>query len=200
VSKIFGVGWAKTGTTTLGTCFEILGFNHQSQDLTLVEDLAKNDLSRILALAEEKETFEDWPWIILYEKLDRVFPNSRFILTKRDPEKWIRSYDNMIRNQGNASEELNEIRRILYDLPFPYVSKEQLIKRYERHNEEVIRYFYNRPQALLVLDWEKGDGWKELCKFLDKDIPNMPFPHTNKGDYAIKAIFKRIQNSLRKQF
>jgi len=183
MNKIFGIGWAKTGTTTLGHCFRILGFNHQGQRLDLVQDIAKGNLSRILSLAREKETFEDWPWIILYQQLDQAFPNSRFILTQRDSEKWIRSYENMLRIQGNATKVLNEIRCTLYDLPFPYVSQEQLIERYEKHNREVTAYFKNRPQSLLVVNWENGDGWKELCEFLHKDIPNLPFPHANKGSY-----------------
>jgi len=31
----------------------------------------------------------------------------------------------------------------------------------------------------LVVCWEAGDGWKELCEFLGKPIPNVPFPHLN---------------------
>jgi hypothetical protein len=92
MNKIFGIGWAKTGTTTLGKCFEILNLDHQSQNLGLVKDIGKGDLSRIMMLAEKKEAFEDWPWIILYKELDRAFPDSRFVLTKRNPEKWIREF------------------------------------------------------------------------------------------------------------
>lgn len=66
--KIFGVGWAKTGTTTLGKCFETLGYDHQSQRLDLVHDLRDGDLSRIRGLVEKKESFEDWPWIILFRE------------------------------------------------------------------------------------------------------------------------------------
>ena len=184
MNKIFGIGWAKTGTTTLGECFKILGFDHQSQDLGLVKGIQHGDLSLIIALAKKKHTFEDWPWIILYKELDEAFPNSRFVLTRRKPEEWILSYKNMLANQGEASEELNEIRRILYGLPFPQVSEHQLIERYEKHNAEVECYFRNRFKDLLVIDWEEGGGWKDLCDFLGKDIPNKPFPHANKGKYA----------------
>ncbi|MBE9078318.1 hypothetical protein IQ241_13620 [Romeria aff. gracilis LEGE 07310] len=197
MSKVFGIGWAKTGTSTLGKCFEILGFDHQSQNLGLAKDLAKPDLSRIMALAQEKETFEDWPWIILYKELDQAFPGSRFILTQREPDQWIRSYKNMLANQGGESEELNEIRRILYGLPFPQVSREAMIQRYRRHNDEVTDYFRDRSDSLLVVNWGKGDGWKELCEFLDKPIPAQPFPHTNKGKYYRKTISSRVQNKLR---
>jgi hypothetical protein len=186
MTKIFGIGWAKTGTTTLGYCFRILGFDHQGQDLSLVKDLREGNLSRILELAEKKETFEDWPWIILYQVLDKAFPGSRFVLTTRETEKWIRSYQNMLFSQGKTSEELNEIRRTLYGLPFPDVSNSLLIERYEKHNSDVQHYFRSRPEDLLVVDWEKGSGWRELCDFVKKDIPDEPFPHANKGNYGKK--------------
>lgn len=183
MSKVFGIGWAKTGTTTLGTCFEILGYTHQSQDLSLVPDLAADRLARIIEVARAKTTFEDWPWLLLYKELDEAFPGSLFILTRRDTAAWLRSYRNMLTQQGEATEEDNRIRRILYRLPFPQVSAEQLIDRYERHNAEVTAYFRNRPQDLLVVNWEQGDGWPELCGFLGKPIPSVPFPHANRGHY-----------------
>ena len=196
MTKIFGIGWAKTGTTTLGNCFRILGFDHQSQDLSLVTDIGKGDLSRIIALAKKKETFEDWPWIILYKELDEAFPGSRFVLTKRKSEKWIASYKNMLGNASEASEELNEIRQILYGLPFPKVSESQLIERYEKHNTEVERYFRDRSKDILTIDWERGNGWKELCEFLEKDIPNEPFPHANKGKYKETSTIAQLRKLL----
>ena len=198
MEKVFGIGWAKTGTTTLGKCLEILGFDHQSQDLSLVKDIANNDLSRIIALAEKKESFEDWPWIMLYKELDETFPGSRFILTKRDSDKWIRSYRNMLTNQGDPNDEINQTRRTLYGLPFPDVSKEQLIERYETHNSEVEHYFRERSKDLLIVNWEKGQGWKELCEFLGKEIPNEPFPQANKGKYQEKSKMQRLKTMVKK--
>ena len=200
MEKIFGIGWAKTGTTTLGKCFSILGFKHQSARLDLVKEIAKNDLSKIIKLAEDKDAFEDWPWLILYKELDKAFPESRFILTERDPLKWIKSYKNMLKNQGKASDELNEIRRVLYGLPFPHVSEKQLIKRYKNHNEEVKKYFEDRPNSLLVVNWGNGDGWNKLCEFLGKTIPDEPFPHANRGKYTgspVKRIISKIVNLIK---
>lgn len=183
MNKVFGIGWAKTGTTTLGKCLKILGYNHQSQDLKLVDDIAKKDLSRIFAVAQFKDSFEDWPWLILYRELDLRFPGSRFILTRRNSNDWISSYKNMLLKQGEASGELNTIRRTLYGLPFPEVTSEQLIERYERHNQDVLNYFKSRPGDLIILDWTTGDAWPELCRFLNKPVPKLPFPHMNKGKY-----------------
>lgn len=191
MSKVFGIGWAKTGTTTLGRCFKVLGFNHQSQDLRLVRGIQVGDLTRVMAVAGRKETFEDWPWVILYEELDRAFPGSQFVLTKRDPEKWIRSYTNILAKQGEASEKMNGIRRTLYGLPFPQVTEAQLVERYEAHNRDVEGYFRERPKDLLVVDWERGDGWAALCDFLGCELPRAPFPHANRGRYSGGGNVKR---------
>ena len=193
-SKIFGIGWAKTGTTTLRRCFEVLGYEHQSQRLDLVHDIEEGDLSRIRGVAEKNESFEDWPWIILFRELDAMFPESKFILTTRSQERWVRSYTNMLSTQGEASDELNEIRRILYGLPFPNVTEEQLLQRYRRHNHKVKEYFSNRPDDLLVVNWEEGDRWEKLCRFLEVGIPDEPFPHANRGRYTNKVwyYFSRV--------
>ncbi|MBC8122046.1 MAG: hypothetical protein H7Y22_09440 [Gemmatimonadaceae bacterium] len=200
MTKIFGIGWAKTGTTTLGDCFKILGYKHQSQDLGLVKDVGRGDLSRVMKLADKKETFEDWPWIILYKELDKAYPDSLFVLTSRKSEKWILSYKNMLANQGDASEGASEIRRILYGLPFPEVSESDLVERYERHNAEVERYFRDRSEDLLIVDWEEESGWDKLCNFLGKDIPDEPFPHANKGKYGEKSPIARLKNVVKNQF
>lgn len=144
-------------------------------------------------MVEQKDTFEDWPWILLYRELDEAFPGSRFVLTTRDSSKWIKSYKNMLCNEGVASEPLNKIRSTLYGLPFPNVSADMLIKRYEEHNKEVLDYFAERPTDLCVVDWEKGDDWNKLCSFLRMSVPDKPFPHSNRGVYTrIKPPFSRL--------
>ena len=32
-----------------------------------------------------------------------------------------------------------------------------------------------------LLEWTVNDGWEPLCKFLDKPVPDEPFPHVNKA-------------------
>jgi hypothetical protein len=185
MNKVFGIGWAKTGTPTLGRCFEILKLRHQGQDLSLVDDLARGDMSRILARVAGADAFEDWPWPLRYGKRDQSFPGSRFVLTVRDPARWIMSYSNMLRNQAQATPELNVIRRRIYGLPFPEVTEGQLIERYERHNHAVMDYFRDRSGDLLLVDWERGDGWPQLCGFLGMPIPDAPLPHENRGRYPL---------------
>lgn len=182
--KVFGVGWAKTGTTTLGKCLRSLGYRHMSQRLDLVDAYAEGNRDAIISVAREADSFEDWPWILLYQELDQAFPGSLFILTTRDHQRWIKSYLNMLRMAGEPTARLNEIRSVLYGLPFPDVTPAALVERYLRHNRHVIDYFATRPEALLVVDWERGHGWEELCTFLGMSVPAASFPHENRGDYT----------------
>jgi hypothetical protein len=196
--KVFGIGWAKTGTTSLGSCLRLLGYDHQGQRLELTRDVEAGDMGRIRALVEAKDSFEDWPWIVLYERLDEMFPGSRFILTERDPESWLESYRNMVGDLRAAPKELNERRRILYSLPFPDVTDQQLVDRYLSHVDGVKRYFSTRPEDLLVVNWWRGDGWKELCDFLGRPVPSAPFPHANKGRYSPLARMRRRARAWRR--
>jgi Sulfotransferase domain len=198
MEKIIGIGWAKTGTTSLGEALRILGYDHQTQRLDLVADLARGDLSRILAIAAEKDSFDDWPWLLLFRELDGAFPGSKFILTVRDPEPWLASYVNMLKNEGPASEELNRIRSTLYGLPFPDVTPEQLVARYDAHNRAVIEHFRDRPESLLIVNWAEGDGWEQLCAFCGKSVPEVPFPRANRGRYgSLAGVGRQLKSWLR---
>jgi hypothetical protein len=185
--RVFGIGWAKTGVTTLGRCLRELGYRHHGQRLDLVKDLgsgdlATADLSRILAAAAVHEAFTDWPWILLYRQLDEAFPGSRFVLTTREPGRWLRSYRSMIARLPPATPEVVARRRILYGLPFPDVTDAMLLERRARHDAAVRDWFRGRPESLLTVDWESGGGWNELCGFLRLPVPAVPFPHENRAE------------------
>jgi hypothetical protein len=182
--KVFGIGWAKTGTTTLGQCLRTLGYKHLSQRLDLFEDLAGGNLANLLKIAKKYQSFDDWPWILLYREMDHAFPNSKFILTTRAPDTWLRSYKNMLGKERKPSQELILARQFIYQADPTTATDQILLKKYQEHHEQVIDYFKDRPDDLLVVNWEEGDGWGPLCRFLGKGIPAAPFPHANKGKYT----------------
>jgi hypothetical protein len=179
-AKVFGIGWAKTGTTTLGRCFEILGYNHQSQNLSLVPQIVRGDFTKTLRIAAAKESFEDWPWPLVYREMVAAFPGSRFVLTTRDPNRWLASYRAMLAAQGPATPELRTVRCQLFGVDPAIASDEELLSRFLAHNAEVLKYFSDRPTDLLVVDWESGDSWGKLCQFLHAPVPDAPFPHLNR--------------------
>jgi hypothetical protein len=178
--RVFGVGWAKTGTTTLGGCMRLLGYDHCGQNLSLVPEIARGDLSRTMRIANRHGSFSDWPWIILFRELDAAFPGSRFILTTRDPDRWVESYLAMIAREGTPSPALSEIRSYLYGMDVGSAPPTALKDRVLRHQDEVTAHFHGRPGDLLVVDWERGDRWITLCGFLGIACPSDPFPHLNR--------------------
>ena len=80
-------------------------------------------------------------------------------------------------------------------MSLPKHNKENTIKVYKEHIKNVKKYFKGRPKDLLIIDFSKNEGWKEICEFLGKDIPNSSFPHANK---TISRDKNFIQKSLRK--
>ncbi|MCC5953300.1 MAG: sulfotransferase family protein [Acidimicrobiia bacterium] len=183
-AKVFGIGWAKTGTTTLGTSLRTLGFDHCTTRLDLVLPATSGDLGPVLAVAEQHESFDDWPWPLVYAELDAAFPDSRFVLTTREPARWLASYRNMVGRQPPPSEELAAVRRAIYGTDPEQLSDEELLGVVAGHDAAVRRHFAHRPDALLVVDWEGGAGWDELCSFLGRPVPDRPFPHENRGAYT----------------
>ena len=69
---------------------------------------------------------------------------------------------------------------------FPDKNKSKYVERYKEHNQAVKSYFGNKKN-FLVVDWQK-DGWEKICDLFEKDIPNQPLPHMNKGTIHGKEI------------
>lgn len=180
--KVFGIGWAKTGTTTLGACLTSLGFRHCSQRMDLFEHLFTQNVIPVLELAEQFDSFEDWPWILLYAPLGRAFPNSAFILTNRNERTWLRSYRNMLRNEPPATCALLKIRRFIYGDNPSEMTDRCLLELYRRHNASV-RAHFSGTGRLLELNFEDGDGWPQLCGFLGCPAPKVELPHLNRAVY-----------------
>ena len=183
-SKVFGIGLPKTGTKTLGDCFKELGFKHRSFDMDLAAQAKRNELENVLAEAEKYETFEDWPWFLVYRELDQRFPNSKFILTlRKDTNAYVTSLRKHHERQGIREEGF--VKPHWWDDVFGFPPDQwdyrESVQRYERHNREVLEYFRDRTDDLLVVCWESGDGWDKLCRFLNMPCPDEPFPHLNRS-------------------
>jgi len=174
--KVFGIGLNKTGTKTLGDCFKAFGFNNKTFDMHLLNEFSKQNFDVIFKSCDLFDSFEDWPWPLLYKELDRRYPSAKFILTTRkSPQIWFESLCSHADKTGPT-----EARRIAYKHSMPHDHKEFHIDLYNRHNEEVTLHFSDRNDKLLQVCWENGDGWEQLCSFLKLPIPHLPFPHTNK--------------------
>lgn len=180
--RVFCIGWHKTGTTTIGLALIKLGYSVLGCRLDTVHPLQRGEISPVIELAGRFDAVQDVPWAALYKELDARYPGSKFILTERRPEKWIASAG---RHFGSTYIPLHEW---LYGKGRLTENEELYLERYRQHNDSVKSYFLDRPQDLLLLDFENGDRWEKLCDFLGHPVPTAPFPHENKSPGKRSAL------------
>lgn len=164
--RIFGIGLPKTGGTSLVDALKVLGYS---------------------AIGYPRRGKEEWryqaatdtPVTIAFRELDRQYPGSKFILTTRDLDGWLKScsrhfgepYDNTMREKLFGTYQFDEPK---------------FRATYERHHREVFNYFAGRSQDLLV--YRLGDEqWEPLCVFLGCPIPDVPFPWSNRAAYSASS-------------
>ena len=187
--KIFGIGFHKTGSTTLETALITLGYDTVGKKDHLFEDLQNNRWAPVDEVVQQHDAFRDMPWPLFYDKLDDHYPGSKYILTVRDSRQWLASCVNHYKDKGHA-----EFAHIYgTGNQFPLGNEDVWMERYLSHNRAVREYFRDRPEDFLEVDWEKGSGWNELCTFLDQPRPDRPFPHANQGKYTLwEKMIRRV--------
>ena len=181
IKKIFGVGLSKTGTTSLARALDLIGFS--TVHYPRPELLLRGDF-RII---DEHDAAMDTPVASVFPLLDRAYPQSRFILTLRDPESWVGSMERHYAAMGEIDPNgfMAADRRLIYGTADFH--REKLLAAMDSWHAHVRRYFASRPQDLLELDIIGGQGWPELCGFLGVREPAFPFPHANKKAASAKA-------------
>jgi hypothetical protein len=200
--KVICVGMQKTGTTSMHRALNILGYKVKGNTSRLTIPILKGNFDKAVKMIRNYDAVEDTPWFMIYRELDERIPGCKFIHTVRDEERWFRS----------VSRHMGDLKRARTEWIYgrgkgiPKDNKENTIRVYREHNQGVMDYFKSRPDDLLVLNFEDGDGWEKLCGFLGKAIPDQPFPHANKGNYnqdrsklaiKIKTTRQRIKNNFK---
>lgn len=177
-NKVFEVGFAKTGTVSLGCAFRILGLKTLGWSPELFEEMKKKNFAPMLKAARNHDAFVDGPWHQFrnYRLLDREFPGSRFIFLERDEASWMRSWErhfvlnvNSVPGQYTVSPEWFAANR------------EKIVAGYHDRKRELKELFASRPRDLLFLNLCGGEGWEVLCPFLELPIPDEPFPYLHKS-------------------
>ncbi len=174
--KIIGVGFQKTGTSSLREALKVLGYRVKDTSSRPLIPILKGNYQKVLKMIRDYDALEDTPWYWIYQELDKRIPGSKFILTIRDEEAWYQSVSRHIGFLNNASHEWIYGR----EKGLPKDNKVNTLNIYRRHNKEVIEYFKDRPNDLLVVDFTEGESWEKLCSFLEREVPQVEFPHANK--------------------
>ena len=172
---MLGVGLNKTGTKTLGECLRAFGTRNRSFDAHAFELWRAGRIAELLESMQSHDSFEDWPWPLVYREFDVRFPDARFVLTtRRDSQTWFESLCKHAERTGPTP-----FREAVYGFAMPHAHRAVHVAIYERHNDEVREYFSARPGKLLEVCWERGDDWEVLANFLGLPPPVLPFPHEN---------------------
>jgi len=172
--KVFCIGFQKTGTTSLGLALEALGYRVCGPIGVTNPRIREIALGWALTKIPYYDAFQDNPWPLLYKELDYLSPGSKFILTMRRPRSWLRSMRKYFGNYESPAESW-----IYGEGITPLKNPLKCLRRYNRHNRDVRRYFRDRPDDFLEIDFGKGHGWAELCDFLGHEVPDIPFPRSN---------------------
>lgn len=196
----------KTGTTSLSFEFQRLNIriNNQHQAERLFDEYMSGNEMKLFNYCNEYTFFQDVPFSIpnVYKSLDVHFPNSKFILTIRNSaDEW---YESLLRfhtitsnipSNGNlpTADDLKKSNYIragwLFDVHTTIFGVSEnnlydrniLINAYNNHITDVLEYFKDRSNDLLVLNLGKDGSYNDFTKFINVSSPFDKFPHKNKS-------------------
>jgi hypothetical protein len=185
--KVFCLGFHKTGTSSLSRALKTLGYRTIHGDSSASwhgGDEGRSLIKMIEAGNVQLPTFAlfdaflDNPYFSIWKQLADQFPDARFILTLRNEQDWLESCLRYYRGRP-----VRPMRSWMFaDHADPSRSDEARatwLNAFRQHNASIVDYFKNRPN-FLVMNIFSGDGWPELCEFLQEPVPRQGFPHVNK--------------------
>jgi hypothetical protein len=191
---VIGAGFGRTGTLSLKSALERLGFGPCHHMVELIENTEQISRWRRLADGETPEwdavfrgyrSTADWPSVRFWRETTDHFPQAKVILTVRDPRRWYESVAQTIHQAeagpAPADPVMAQMRQVVHDLLWVgefdgrFEDMDHAIEVFNEHNEAVRREI--SPDRLLV--FEVAQGWEPLCAFLGVPVPDEPFPRTN---------------------
>jgi len=193
---VIGVGFGRTGTLSLKVALEQLGFGpclhmvsllDDAERTTLFNKAAEGDRDSLHAAFDGHRSTVDWPGTFFWRELLEDYPRAKVILTVRDPQRWYSSVEQTILPAATrldpaddepaavASRDMVEATVLKGTFDGRLADREHAIRAFEEHNEEVRR----TVPAGRLLAFQVADGWAPLCAFLDRPVPDAPFPRLN---------------------
>ena len=175
--KIVCVGLNKTGTMSLHTAFEQLGFRslHHAYYAAEMVEKAIHQNQPVLRYLQAYDCYADSPFHRYYFEIDMAYDDVRFILNTRSLESWLESRRKHDENWSKA-----------HTHKPPRLFDADRFKRYYEAHHAAVRTYFKQSKSFIEFDVEAGDSWQKLCDFLGKPVPNVPFPHVNKAGELFK--------------
>ena len=197
--KVIGAGFGRTGTLSLKTALEKLGFGKCYHMVEILKkfhhmkqwaEILRGGKAEWETLFSGYQSAVDWPVAAYYRDLMDAYPDAKVILTVRDPESWHRSimttlYQAQRRSLIQLTRVSPPLHRFLTAMEHALwqglfqnrlEEKAHAINVFNRHIEEVKRVV--PPERLLI--FEARHGWEPLCSFLNVPV-DQPYPHRHNG-------------------
>jgi len=201
---VIGAGFGRTGTLSLKVALEQLGFGPCMHMLPLLDDApramlfqkaAGGDRDSLHGALEGCHSTVDWPGAFFWRELVEENPGAKVVLTLRDPEQWYASIEKTIlaaaqqRPDAEPGASLDMIDATVLEGTFDgrLGDREHALRIFEEHTEEVRRVV----PADHLLEFEVSQGWEPLCDFLDRPVPETPFPRLNDAAAFQKRLADR---------
>lgn len=200
--QVIGAGFSRTGTLSLKSALEQLGFApcyHMAEVVFPRPGCNEGHLDAwfdyytagrtidLRALLRGYRAAVDVPACLHVREMLEAFPDARVVLTTRDPEAWFRSWQGLWALFEQARDPTRIVR---YHKLLPLldaildkhlggrIEHDGNIRFFNAHNEAIRRLV----PADRLLEFEVSQGWGPLCRFLEVDAPGMPFPHLNEQE------------------
>ncbi len=190
--KIFEVSFPRTGSRSAAYAACMLGI--RTCHNTLYHYQMMDDWLYRCYRGEYAESMiiKTYDWIgqlpaAIWQNLFCEFPDAGFVLCVRPIEAWATRAERhhlkpntylLNKDMRNAPLSLRGFNR-LGQIGMTNWNRKHWINRYQFHNEHV-QHVIPKDQ-LLVMNVFEGDGWQKICQFLDKDVPDLPFPWVKRG-------------------
>ena len=201
--KVIGTGFGRTGTDSMRNALNILGFGpthhmfevmQNPEQKAMWRDVAHRGFRDWKALFDSYNSCVDWPSAAYWRDLIDVYPDAKVLLTYRSPESWWKSFSNTIvpsvLNGTDPDAFSVAINRDVFGGCLD--DRDNAIAVYEA-NVAAVR---ETVPAERLLVHSLGDGWEPLCEFLDRPIPDQPYPSGNTtADYKKKADDPEVSRS-----
>jgi hypothetical protein len=188
--KVIGTGFGRTGTDSMRTALNMLGFGPTHHMLEIIEHPAQRERWQALALggaADWEHLFEgyaacvDWPSAYYWRELVDLYPDARVLLTWRSPGSWWTSFESTILKVLMQSDDRQHLGNVLVaEATFGGRPDDRAhaMAIYEAHVEEVLA---SVPEDRLLVH-KLGDGWPPLCAHLGVPVPDAAYPSRNSPD------------------
>jgi hypothetical protein len=197
--KIVGSGLGRTGTKSMQTALNMLGFgpchhmvevfqHPESMALWVEASKGKDVWDEIF---KDYQSAVDYPVAAYWREVAAKYPDAKVLHTTRDADQWYDSaYSTILSPASPATRPEPGSVQGEFFTSFAGALRQHIEDRawmtdyFRRHDAEVKAAF--PPERLLV--YEVGSGWEPLCKFLGVPVPDEPYPSENSRATFIARI------------